>query len=192
MIFESPGIDLHIAENACGIDYADTWSSERIHWLSKSQSSSRGTTDYGFEDTLKLSCGVAQAWQLIRVIHSWVAPKSKIHWLPATFNTSRGMDHCEVCHGSIEAIWIYDPVDVKEAYRHIVPRHHSVQWHVQLHEWCDVSFGYEEDSMEGRVVLPCEVSSTEAVQILHWSHSYHGYTSRFCAYPQSFSEVVIK
>jgi len=52
--FESPEIDLHIAENACGIDYADTWSSKRVHWLSKSQSPHCSTSDYGCEDTLAL------------------------------------------------------------------------------------------------------------------------------------------
>jgi len=29
--FESAETDLHIAENACCIDYADTWSSKRVH-----------------------------------------------------------------------------------------------------------------------------------------------------------------
>ena len=29
--FESPETDLDIAENACCIDYADTWSSKRVH-----------------------------------------------------------------------------------------------------------------------------------------------------------------
>jgi hypothetical protein len=29
--FESPETDLHIAENACCIDYADTWSSKRVY-----------------------------------------------------------------------------------------------------------------------------------------------------------------
>ena len=29
--FESAEADLHIAENACCIDYADTWSSQRVH-----------------------------------------------------------------------------------------------------------------------------------------------------------------
>jgi len=29
--FGSPEIDLHIAENAYCIDYADTWSSKRVH-----------------------------------------------------------------------------------------------------------------------------------------------------------------
>ena len=29
--FESPETDLHIAENACCIDYADTWSSKWVH-----------------------------------------------------------------------------------------------------------------------------------------------------------------
>jgi len=34
--FESPETDLHIAENAWCIDYADTWVSKWVHWLSKS------------------------------------------------------------------------------------------------------------------------------------------------------------
>jgi len=34
--FESPETDLHIAENACCIDSSDTWSSKRVHSLSKS------------------------------------------------------------------------------------------------------------------------------------------------------------
>jgi hypothetical protein len=34
--FESAEADLHIAENACCIDYADTWSSKRVHSQSKS------------------------------------------------------------------------------------------------------------------------------------------------------------
>ena len=29
--FESTETDRHIAENACRIDYADTWSSKRVH-----------------------------------------------------------------------------------------------------------------------------------------------------------------
>jgi len=29
--FESPETDLHIAENACCIDYTDTWSAKRVH-----------------------------------------------------------------------------------------------------------------------------------------------------------------
>jgi len=33
--FESPEADLHIAEIACCIHYANTWSPKRVHWLSK-------------------------------------------------------------------------------------------------------------------------------------------------------------
>jgi len=101
------------------------------------------------------------------------------------------VDHCEVCHGSIEAISILDPVDVKEAYSHTTSRYHSVQRHVRLHGRRDVSFGQEEDSKEGRLVLRCQVSSTEAVQILHCSESYDGHAAHFCTYPRSFSEVAI-
>jgi hypothetical protein len=34
---ESPETDLYIAENASSIDYTDTWSSKRVHWMSKAK-----------------------------------------------------------------------------------------------------------------------------------------------------------
>jgi len=74
--FGSPEIDLHIAENACCIDYADTWSSKRVYCLSKGQSSHHSTTEYGYEDTLELNIGVAGARLPITGIHTRVAPKS--------------------------------------------------------------------------------------------------------------------
>jgi len=138
--FESPEIDLHIAGNACSIDYADTWSSKQVHWLPKNQSLHRGTTDYGCEDTLELNTGVAGARLPITGIHMRVAPLSKIHWIPVTFHDSRSMDHCEVCHGSIDAISILQPLDVEDAYRHIASHHHSVQRHVWSHGQPDASF----------------------------------------------------
>jgi len=57
--FESAETDLHIAENACCIDYANTWSSKRVHWLSNSQCPHCGTSDYGCEDPWELDSGVA-------------------------------------------------------------------------------------------------------------------------------------
>jgi len=191
LMFESPETDLHIPENAGSIDYVDTWSPKRVHWLSKSECPHCSTSDYGCEDTLELYTGVTRAYLLITGIHTGVAPKSTIHWLPATFHNSGWMDDCEVSHGSIEAISILDPVDVKEAYSHIASRYRSVQWHVWWHGWHDASFGEEEDSMEGRLVLRCEVSSTEAVQILCWSDSNDRHASHFCTYPPSFPEVAI-
>ena len=59
--FESAETDLHIAENACCIDYADTWLSKRVHSLSKSQSPDCSTTHYGCEDTLEVDNGVGRA-----------------------------------------------------------------------------------------------------------------------------------
>jgi len=138
---ESPEIDLHIAENASCIDYADTWWSKQVHWQSKCQSSHRGTTDYGCGDMFKLNTGVARAHLLITGIHTQVAPKSKIHWSSATFHNSWWIDDCDVCHGSIEAILILDPVDVKEAYGHIASQYHSVQWYVWSYGQRDASFG---------------------------------------------------
>jgi len=139
--FQSPETDLHIAENACCMDYADTWSPKRVHWLSKSQSPHYSTFDYGCEDTLELYSGVARARLPITGIHTRLASKPKIRWISATIHNSGWMDDCAVCHGSIEAISILDPLDVEEAYSHIASRYHSVQWHVRSHGWRDASFG---------------------------------------------------
>ena len=76
--FGSPEIGSHIAENACCIDYADTWSSKRVLWVSTSQSPHHRTSDYAFEDTVELNIGVTSACQPIAAIHQRVAPKSKI------------------------------------------------------------------------------------------------------------------
>jgi len=71
--FESGETDLHIAENACCIDYADTWSSKQVHWLSKSESPDRSDTHYGCEDILELDHGAARARLPITWIHTQVA-----------------------------------------------------------------------------------------------------------------------
>jgi len=139
--FESAETDLHIAENACWIDYANTWSLKQDHWLSNGQSLHRGTSDYGCEDTLELDRGVVQASLPMTWIHTRGAWKPKIQQLQATHHTSRCMNHCEVCHGSVEAILIFDPVDVEEAYSLIASCDHSVQQYDRSHGWCDASFG---------------------------------------------------
>jgi len=156
--FESPDTDLHIAENACGMNYADTWSPKWVHWLSRTQSPHCSTSDYGCEDTLELYSGVARAHLQIARIHTRLASNPKIRWILATIHNSGWMDDCQVCHGSIEDILILDPLDVKEAYSWIASPYHSVQWHVRSHGLRDASFGQEEDSMERRLVLRCEVS----------------------------------
>jgi len=138
--FETLETNLHKAENACCIDYADSWSSKQVHWLSRNQSPQCSTSDYECEDTLELYTGVTQAGLPITGIYLWMAWKSKIHRILATVHNSRWMDHCEVCQGSIEAIWILDPLDVEEAYSHIATRYHSGQWHVWSRGWRDASF----------------------------------------------------
>jgi len=139
--FESPETDLHIAENACYIDYTDTWSSKRVHCLLKDESPTHGTFDYGWEYMFELSNGVTRVGLLITGIHRWVAPISKIWWLPATLCNTRWMDNFEVCHRNIKGILILDPVDVEVAYSDIGSRYYIVQWHVWLHGWHNASFG---------------------------------------------------
>jgi len=138
--FENPETDLHRSENACYIDHADTWSSKRVHWLSQSQIPHCSTSDDGCEDTLELYIAVTWAGLPITGFHTWMASKSRIHRIPATVHNSRWMDDCEVCHRSIEAIQILDPLYVEEAYSHIASCYHSVQWHVSSHGWRDASF----------------------------------------------------
>jgi len=74
--FESPEIDLQIAENAWCIDYADAWLSKQLQWLSESQSPLRLTSDCGCQDALELCTGVARARLLIMGIHRRVDSKS--------------------------------------------------------------------------------------------------------------------
>jgi len=121
--FERPETDLHIAENACCINYADTWLPKQVCWLLKSQSLPCGTSDYGCEDMVELHTGVGRAHLPITGIHMRVASKSKIQWIPATSHNSGWMDDGQVYHGSIEAISILHPLDIKEAYSHIASRY---------------------------------------------------------------------
>ena len=124
--FESTDTDLFIAENACGIDYTNTWMLKWVHWLSKRRSLHCSTSNCGFEDMLDLNTGIAQVHLLFTGIHMLVGPKSTGYSLPAPFHNLRWMDNCEVCDGSIETISILDPVDVKEAYSHVASCQHSI------------------------------------------------------------------
>jgi len=129
--FESPQTDLHVAENTCGIDYANSWSSQHVNWLPKSQSPRYSITQYEFENTLELNNGDAWASLPNMRTYSWVAPKSKLQWLPATLHNREWIDHCQVHYGTFQAIPILDRVDIEEAYGPIASQHHSLQWHVR-------------------------------------------------------------
>jgi len=138
--FESRETDLHLVENAYCIDYSVTWSSKWFYWLSKSQSPSCGTSDYACEDSWELYTRISQAGLPITGIHTLVASKPKIHWIPATAHNSRWMEDCEVCGGRIDAITILDPVDIEEAHSYIASCYYSAQRHVESHGWPDGSF----------------------------------------------------
>jgi hypothetical protein len=66
--FESAETDLHIAENACCIDYANTWTSKRVYWLPKSQCPDHSSTHDGCQEPLELDTGVAQ--ERLRIV--WI------------------------------------------------------------------------------------------------------------------------
>jgi len=112
---ERPETDLHIAENACGIDHADTWSSKWVHWLSNSQSTNCRTTYNGCENTVEFDPVVTWASLPIARIRLPVAHESKIQRVQATFHNWWWMDHCQVHHGSFKAIPMLDPMDVEKA-----------------------------------------------------------------------------
>ena len=189
--FERSETDLHIAENACCIDYADTWSSKRVHWHPNGQGTNRSTTYYGCENTVEFNTGVAWASLPITRIHLWVAEESQIQWSPATLHNTGRMDHRQVHQGSFKEIASLDPVDVEKAFSNSASCHHCLQWHVGSYGCHYASFGYKEDTMEGRLILCCEGCMTKAVQIVCWNHSNDRSASLVGTYPWSFPEVAI-
>jgi len=70
---EWPVTEIHIAENACCNDYADSWSSKQVHSRWKSESTNCSTTYYECENTVEFESGVAWASLPITRIHLWVA-----------------------------------------------------------------------------------------------------------------------
>jgi len=137
--FGRPESDLHIAENACCIDSADSWSSKRVHWLSSSQSTNHSTTYYEFESTVGFDTGVAWVSLPISRIHRRVAEESIIQWLLASLNNTGWMDHHQVHHGSFGVIPILNPVDVDKAYSYSESCYLCLQWHVRSYGWHYVS-----------------------------------------------------
>jgi len=111
---ESPETNLHIVENEISMDYADTSSTKRVHWLTKCQCMHRSTTYYGCDESLELVNGVAWASLPIVRIHLRVAPESKICWLPATLHNTRLMDHLLAGHGHFKAGPILNLLNVEE------------------------------------------------------------------------------
>jgi len=78
--FECAETDLHVAENACCIDYANTWSSKWVHWLWPCESPHHGTSNYRCEDTVELYTAVTRACIPITGIDMREASKTKIQW----------------------------------------------------------------------------------------------------------------
>jgi hypothetical protein len=189
--FESPETNHQLAEKACCVEDSDTWSSKRVHWLSKGQSANLRTTYYGYGDMVELNSGVAWVGQPIPRFHSQVAQDSDMQSLPAALQNTRWMDYHHLCHGSVKAIPVLHAFDVEKAYGYSVSRHHCIQCDVWFYGWHYESFSWKEDSMEGRLI-PCrEVWVAEAFQILYWSYSYDRYASHFGTYTGSFPEVAI-
>jgi len=107
--FERYETDLHIAENACCIDYSDSWSLKWVHWLTKGKSTNSSTTYHGCENMVEFNTGVAWAREPITRIHLRVAQESKIQRLLATLHNTGWMDNRQVCNGCCKAVPITGP-----------------------------------------------------------------------------------
>jgi len=71
--FESPETDLHIAENACCIDYVDTWLSKWGHWLSKAKVRIAVLPILGVQTHSNSNLELLQrAYQLQEFTHEWL------------------------------------------------------------------------------------------------------------------------
>jgi len=106
--FECTETDYQIAENACCIEYADTWALKPFHWLSKGQCTNHRTAYYGCEDTVEFNTGVAWPRLPIMSIHLLVSQEPKIQLLLAALHNTRWMDHHDICDGSFKAIPVQD------------------------------------------------------------------------------------
>jgi len=127
--------DRHIAETACCIDYADTWSLNRGWRLRNKQRTNHTMHYYGCENSVELDTGVVWVRLLITRLHLRVAQESTIQWLQATLLNTGWMDHRQAGLGSVEAIPILDPVDVEKTYGYSASHHHSQQWCARSYGW---------------------------------------------------------
>jgi len=64
--------EVHIAENACCVDYIDTWLSKQVHWMPRSQNMNCVTTYYVCENTVEFDTGVGWVSLLIISFRQWV------------------------------------------------------------------------------------------------------------------------
>jgi len=170
------------AKNACCMDYANTQSLKWDLWLSKSEFTTRSTTNYGCSDTMTFNTGVVWETLPITRIHPKGAQQSKIPWLPHTLHNPGWMNHRHITCANFMTIQVLDSEDVEKAYGYPASSDHCLQWHVRWYGWRYASFSWQDNRMEGSLILCHEVCATETVQILCRSHSNNGYASHFSIY----------
>jgi len=111
-----PQTNFHIAVTTSCLDYADTWSSKLVHWLSNSHSPNPSTVQYTCEERVEFDDGFTWVSLPITRIHIQLAQACNIGWIPTTLHNTREMDHRVVRTGSIMAIPVLDSVAVAKAY----------------------------------------------------------------------------
>jgi len=132
--FESPEADLHIAENASCINYTDTWSPKRVHWLSKSQSPHCSTSNYGCEDTLELYSGVARSsYPLQEFTCEWLQNPSYTEYRPL-FTTQ---DEWTIVKYVMEVLRPFRYWTLWMSKRHTVTLHHFITMYNDMFDHMD-------------------------------------------------------
>jgi len=164
---ERPETDQWIVENACCIEFADTWSSKRVCWMSTSQCNCCGTTYYRFPDWVEIISGDASLGLPMTRIHLLVAAESTIQWLPACEVNTGWIEYRHVGHGRVIANLVLDDMDVKKAYGDSELWYHCIQQQVWPYRWCCGTMCQEEDIMLERLMLCREVCMLEPVKILY-------------------------
>jgi len=169
------------------------------HLVIEMSSSTVKNPEYTLEYSLLLRWKYCRIWQWSCLSKATdyensiprVAQQSNIPQLPSSLHNTGWMEYCQVHNGRYKAILILDPVDGEKWYSYSASHHYCLQWLVLSHGWHYGSFGWEDDTMEGRLILCHEGCVLEALQTLCWSHSKYWSVSHFSTYPLSFPEVAI-
>ena len=98
-------------------------------------------------------------------------PRIQSTGITGHFHNRVWKDHQQVCDGRLKAFQIQDPMVLENTFGYSASHHHCLQWHVPLYSQCYAIFTWEENSMEGRLILCCKECVTEGVQILCGSYS---------------------
>jgi len=132
--FESAETDLHKAENAFWIDYTDTWSSKRIHWLSKTKVRNTVLSIMDvmthWNSILEL---LEQAYQIHEFTHQWLVNAKYSNYQPL-FTTQ---DEWTIVKYVTKVLWPFWYWTMCMSKRHTVTLHHVTTVYNDLFDHLD-------------------------------------------------------